>query len=566
MHIIGLVAQYHDSACAIVKDGKVVAASEEERFNRVKHSQGFPELALRYCLEECGVDIEDVEYAGYYFKPAKRLYGVVTSSIANTKTMKGARKSWGFIKRSYTQFKMASAVEDILKENGFKGKLYNIEHHIAHAASSFFVSPFERAAILTADATGETSSTQLALGEDREIKILDEIRQPHSLGYLYAAVTQYLGFKRNSDEYKVMGLAAYGKPTYVDKFRKVIRLVPEGKFEVDTRYFTPPSPPAEIKKISKSFIKLFGPPRDKGEPIDERHADIAASLQYILEETLIHIARHLYSVTGTKNLCLAGGVALNCVANAKILEATEFENIFIQPAANDPGCAIGTAMYIQHSILGRPREYVMVDPYLGPKFSNEQIEDALRSEGVEYERCENIERRAAELIAEGNIVGWFQGRMEWGPRALGNRSILADARRADMKDIVNRRIKMREPFRPFAPAVLREHVDEFFEFSGDSPFMLLAVRVKPDKAKLIPSVVHVDNTARIQTVSEKNNQRFYKLIKHFKEITGVPVVLNTSFNVQGEPIVCTPVDGVRCFKNAGLDYLCIGDYLVWKKK
>jgi len=564
MYVLGLAAQYHDAACALIKDGQVVAAVEEERLNRIKHWGGFPELSIRYCLEEAGIGIGDVSHVAYYFNPERRLSNVVLGSIANTKTWFGVKKSAGFIRRSYEQYLRAKETRDLIEKLGFKGRFHFVQHHLSHAASSYLVSPFEEAAVLTVDATGEKESTLMARGIGNKLEVLSSVNQPNSMGYLYAAVTNYLGFQRNSDEYKVMGLASYGKPVYLDKFRDIVTLTPDGKFRFNQDYFVPPSPPAEPKKLSKKFLKAFGPAREKNGPIEDRHADIAASLQCLLEETLVHVANHLHKVTGSDNLCMAGGVALNVVANGRVMERTKFKNIYIQPAAHDPGCAIGSAAYVYHHMLGNPRTHVLSNPYLGPGFTSEEIEAALRDAGVPYQREEDICGKVASLIAEGNIIGWYQGRMEWGPRALGNRSILADARNPDMKDIVNRRIKQREGFRPFAPAVLRECVGEFFEYEGDSPFMLMVVRARADRKHEIPSVVHVDGTARIQTVEKDTNPRFYDLISKFKDITGVPVVLNTSFNIAGEPIVCSPADAIRSLFTADLDYLAAGDFLVRK--
>lgn len=565
MYVLGLTAQYHDAACALMKDGQVVAAVEEERLNRIKHWGGFPEQSIRYCLEEAGISIRNVSHVAYYFDPWRRLKSVILGSIANTRTIFGVKKSAGFIRRSYEQYKRAKETRNLMTNLGFEGEFHFVQHHVSHAASSYLVSPFEEAAILTVDATGEKESTLLAHGIGNKINVLSSVDQPNSMGYLYAAVTNYLGFMRNSDEYKVMGLASYGKPVFLDKFREIVRLAPDGRFLFEKNYFVPPSPPAEPKKLSKKFIKEFGPAREKNAPLDERHADIAASLQRLLEDTLVYVADHLYKTTRSDNLCMAGGVALNVVANGKIMERTKFKNIYIQPAAHDPGCAIGSAAYVYHHILGNPRTHVLEDPYLGPGFTSDEIEAALIEAKVSFHREEDICGKVASLVAEGNIIGWYQGRMEWGPRALGNRSILADARNPEMKDIVNRRIKQRESFRPFAPAVLRERVADYFEYDGESPFMLMVVRVREDRRHEIPSVVHVDGTARIQTVDRNTNPRFYDMIAKFNDITGVPVVMNTSFNIAGEPIVCTPVDAVRSLFSADLDYLAAGDFLVKKR-
>jgi carbamoyltransferase len=445
-----------------------------------------------------------------------------------------------------------------------RAKYQEVYHHLAHAASSFFLSPYHEAAVLVVDGLGELTSTSIGHGEGGKIRLLNEQFFPHSLGLLYSLVTDYLGFEANSDEYKVMGLASYGKPAFYESFSNFVQLTADGMFRLNLEYFNPGFRGPNY--LGEKFYKTFGPVRQRGEAVTERHADIAASLQKCLEEAVFHIANHLHNLTGQKQLCLAGGVALNCSMNGKLIERTPFKQVFIQPAANDPGTAIGAAYYVYHQTLGHRRDFQMTHAYLGPEYSNEEIKKALDLAKQMYAFFEEPEllKYAAKLLAEGKIVGWFQGRMEWGPRALGNRSILADPTRSDMKDIINYYVKHREEFRPFAPAVVEERAKEFFEVSEPSPFMLFACRVKEEAKNKIPAVTHIDGTARVQTISRDVNARFYNLIVEFERLRGVPVLLNTSFNIMGEPIVCTPRDAVRCFAACGMDALVIGNFLLEK--
>ena len=451
------------------------------------------------------------------------------------------------------------------KELGFEGKSLFIKHHLSHAASAFLVSPFQESAILTADAVGEWAAMTYGFGKGNNIRIFKEICYPNSLGLLYTAVTTYLGFKALAGEGKVMGLAGYGKPKYIDKFREIVTVKADGSFKLDSRFF---GFNKGFRMYSRKFVKAFGKERLPEGKIEERHCDIAASLQKFIEQILITIARNLYNETKVDKLCLAGGLFLNCVANSKILEETPFKEVFIQPAAGDSGGALGVASYIHHSILGNPRDYVMTDAYLGPNFSESQIKRALLNHNFDFKELGNSDlvRYIAKELSQNKIVGWFQGKMEFGPRALGNRSILANPGNPDMKELLNSKVKKRESFRPYAPSVLEEKAGEFFELQNPSPFMLLAPQVKEEKKKLIPGVTHIDGTARVQTVSKHTNPKFWQLIKEFENITGIPMVINTSFNLRGEPIVCTPEDVISCFQRSQMDYLVLGNYVIERRR
>jgi carbamoyltransferase len=557
MNILGISCFYHDAAACLIKDGVVVAAAQEERFNRVKNSAEFPKAAANYCLQAGNISIYDVDYVGFYEKPFLKFSRVVLSHL----------QSYPFSLPHFMRT-MPLWLQDrlimplvIQRELGYQGKVTFVKHHLAHAASSFLVSPFEEAAILTADSVGEWATMTRGTGRGSAITITDEIQYPDSLGLLYTAVTTYLGFEANEGEGKVMGLAGYGTPRYLDAFRKIVSVMPDGSFAMDHRYF---GFDTGRRMFSDRFVRAFGPARIPEGPIDERHCDIAASLQKFTEDTLVLIARDLHGKTKLDNLCLAGGTFLNCVANSRIAEGTPFRNIFIQPAAGDAGGAIGVAAYIDHALLGNPRHSVMTDAYLGPSYSPAQIRRALAAENVVFEEMDEADLvgTVADKIAQDKIVGWFQGRMEIGPRALGNRSILANPCNPAMKDILNLRVKHREPFRPFAPVVLEERAAEYFDLPGNSPFMLLSPRVRDDKKAVIPAVTHVDGTARVQTVSRESNPLLWRLVSAFADKTGVPVIINTSFNLRGEPVVCAPQDALRTFLATEMDYLVLGNFLV----
>ncbi len=563
MNILGIGGYSHDSAAALVCDGKLVAAVAEERLTRVKHQGGAPKKAVQYCLDVAGIGIEDVDHFGCYMKPFTRLgrrlmYRGLQIPIAPIYSL-------GYI--GYEIVHNARYISDMRALCGPRAKLHYMEHHPAHAASAFLVGPFDEAAILSIDYIGEMTSTWAGYGEGTDLFPVHEIAYPNSLGVFYSAITDYLGFLRASDEYKVMGLASYGEPEYLDEFRRIVKQRDTDGYDIDFAWTAwQYRPGSRVGYWSDKFVRRFGPPRKKGEPIEKRHRNIAASAQAVLEERVLTMCRWLRERTAKRDLCLAGGVALNCAMNGRLLRESGFDRIWVQPAAGDDGIAIGAAYQLHHTFSEAPREFVMRDARLGPEYSNEQIKKALELAKIPYESPDNVVERAAELLAEGNIVGWFQGRMEFGPRALGARSILADPTRPDMKDLINTYVKHREEFRPFAPSVLVERAGEFFEGCGESPFMLFVYPVKERYKAALPAITHVDGTARVQTVSRDVDARYYALIEAFERRRGVPVVLNTSFNVMGEPIVNTPLDAIRCFYSTGMDALVIGDFVVTKSK
>jgi carbamoyltransferase len=557
VYLLGITCNIHESSAALVKNGVLIAAVDEERFTRRKHDSGFPEHAIAYCLREAGISLRDVAYAGFYWQPwkgiAKRLWWLVRYFPASLQTFQDG-KSWrGTV---FTLLRQLS-VPIRLWGMGFRGTFSFIDHHLAHAASAFFPSPHDRAAILTLDLCGEDCTTLIAAGRGNRITPRRRFYLPHSLGIYYAALTQFLGYAANADEYKVMGLASYGRPRFDEAFAGMVRFN-DGRLRNDNSWFA--FHVGSRTCYSNRFVDAFGPPCPDEDHVDaEPYKDIAASGQKAFEERLLEIAAWCRKETGESRLCLAGGVALNAVANGRLLEQRLFTDIWVQPAASDAGCSLGIPFYIWHQVLGHPRRFVMEHAYWGPAFSDADIDRALATPGLHCRRVADVGREVAALLAKGHVIGWFQGRMEWGPRALGNRSILADPRRADMKDIINTKVKFREPYRPFAPSVLEEDVASYFHFSGSSPFMTFVCRVREEQRETIPAVTHVDGTARIQTVSRSHNPRYWKLLNEFKALTGVPVLLNTSFNVQGEPIVCTPEDAVACFLRTELDYLVLGD-------
>ncbi|HLG13416.1 MAG TPA: carbamoyltransferase [Blastocatellia bacterium] len=561
MNILGISCFYHDAAACLVRDGQIIAAASEERFTRKKHDPGFPSNAIRYCLGEGGITASDLDHVGFYDKPILKFERIIASYIANF-----PRSYRAFMKAVPLWLREKLWTKDLIaRELDYKGEILFAEHHQSHAASAFLVSPFEEAAILTVDGVGEWATASLAAGSGNEIRMLRQIDYPHSLGLLYSAFTYYLGFKVNSAEYKVMGLAPYGKPRYYDRIMsELLDVRADGGFRLNMDYF---AYDYGLRMTNGRFEDLFeGPPREIESPLDQRHKDIAASIQTVTEEVMLRLAFSLHDQTRLDNLCMAGGVALNCVANGRILREGPFKDVFIQPAAGDAGGAIGVAKYIYHTLLDNPRGAALEHAFLGPAYSPEEIAAFLNEVGVSYRRIErdDLLRITARLIADQNVVGWFQGRMEFGPRALGNRSILADARRAENKDRVNLKIKFRESFRPFAPSVLEDRCGEYFDLDRPSPYMLLVAEVRPDK-RVIPSVTHVDGSARIQTVSRQTNPLFYDLIAEFFKQTGVPVLINTSFNVRGEPIVCSPRDAFTCFMRTDMDYLVMDHFLLDKR-
>ncbi|TET31811.1 MAG: carbamoyltransferase [Planctomycetota bacterium] len=570
MYILGINAYHGDAAAALLKDGILVAAAEEERFNRVKHSAGFPSRAIRYCLDEAGISARDIDHIAISRRPVthleKEIFFIVSGRPSYSKLIR---------QRLQTVMEYHDVAEAMTRDvgRGLRAEIHDVEHHQAHLASAFFVSPFGEAALLSLDLFGDFCSTMLGRGRDNRIEVLDKVVFPHSLGLFYTMVTQFLGFPKYGDEGKVMGLAACGEPKYLDEVRDIVRHEPGGLFTLNLDYFThhvhgvdmswDEVTPAMAPVYSEKMTDVFGPPRGSDEEITDHHRDIARSLQAALEEAVIHIARRLRETVESENLALAGGVALNCVTNSRLLKETPFENIFIQPAAGDAGTALGAAFYIWNQKLGFPRVYRMGNVFTGPAYSDREIGESLEDAGLRYEIVGDIAGTVANLVADGKIVGFFQGRMEFGPRALGHRSILADPRVAGMRGVLNERIKFREDFRPFAASILEEAVEEWFYWNGPSPYMLFVHAIREEKQGEIPAVVHVDGTCRIQTVGEKEAPLYHSVIKRFGELTGVPIVMNTSFN-ENEPIVCTPDDAIACFEATKMDALVIGKYLVKK--
>ncbi|MBI2890852.1 MAG: hypothetical protein HYY13_08705 [Nitrospirae bacterium] len=591
MNILGISCFYHDAAAALLQDGRPVAMAEEERFTRKKHDYDFPEQAIRFVLDAAKLKPQDLDYVVFYEKPflkfERLLKTILTTVPSSLAVFREAMVTWLLDKLW---------IKDIIRSRlGVPvSKILFSEHHLSHAASAFYGSPYEEAAIVTVDGVGEWATASVGVGRGNEIKILKEIHFPHSLGLLYSAFTAYLGFEVNEGEYKVMGMAPYGKPQYADRVRKLLRLYDDGSFELDLDWFDFHH---SIKRTySDRFIRLFGEPRDPrskfftrtsgwpsyfGPPPSnfdelarqqEYYADVAASIQAVLEEAVINLARSAQRETGLKRLCMAGGVALNSVANWKIIRQTEFEEIFIQPAAGDAGGALGAALFVEHGILNRPRRFLFNHCYWGESFGDTSIREFLESKGIRYEYVPKEEELLDRVVSEltgGSVVGWFHGGFEWGPRALGARSILADARRADMKDIVNTKIKFREPYRPFAPSVIVENAEDYFDIPDarrhhPARYMLYVVDVKNDKREVVPAITHVDGTGRLQTVYSDVSPRYWKLINRFREATGVPLILNTSFNLKGEPIVSTPAQAFNTFSKSGMDALVLENFIVRK--
>jgi len=560
MNILGISAFYHDSAAALLCDGKLVAAAHEERFTRKRHDPDLPKQATKYCLEAAGIGVGDLDYVVFYDKPMIKLERILLTYLATF-----PRSLPSFTKAIPVWLKEKLWVPNQIRQKlGYQGEVLFAEHHQSHAASAFLPSPFEEAAILTCDGVGEWATTTQGVGRGDSFELIREIRFPHSLGLLYSAFTYYLGFKVNSAEYKVMGAAPYGKPKYVSKIlEELVDLRDDGSFKLDMKYF---AFDYGLTMTNQRFAKLFGHPRRESESkMEEFHWDMAASVQHVTEEIVLRIVRDLHKNTGMKNLCMAGGVALNCVANGRIVREGPFERLWVQPAAGDAGGALGAALFAYHSVLGKPRAFRMDHAFWGPAYSDEAIRAYLDARGARYRtlpRDEMIRETARQLNAEQAVVGWFQGRMEWGPRSLGSRSILADARNRENWQRVNLKIKFRESFRPFAPAVLAEKASAWFEIDRESPYMLLVCQVRPGRE--IPAVTHVDGSARIQTVTRDAHPEFYDLIHEFDRQTGCPVIINTSFNVRGEPIVCSPDDAYRCFMRTNMDLLVLGNQILLK--
>ncbi|MGY4828013.1 carbamoyltransferase family protein [Sphaerotilaceae bacterium SBD11-9] len=592
MRILGISAYYHDSAAALIEDGVIVAAAQEERFTRKKHDSGFPTHAINYCLEAAGASMAGIDRVVFYDKPFLKFERLLETYLAfaphGFKSFRMSIPLW-LREKLFLKDLLLKALKKMDTKGGWNGELLFSEHHLSHAASVFFPSPFEEAVVLTMDGVGEWATTSVAIGRGHKLEVQKEIHFPHSLGLLYSAMTYYTGFKVNSGEYKVMGLAPYGVPKYVDLFYKhLIDVKPDGSFRMDMSYFNYAT---GLTMTNDKFAKLFGgPARKASEPLTQHHMDLAASLQVVTEEIVLRLTRSLRQETGITNLCLAGGVALNCVANGKILRDGAFDKIYVQPAAGDAGGALGAALVGYHMQLDQKRLVngdAMQGSYLGPQFTQADIEARLKAVGARFETRDDaaLVNGAAEDLSQGKALGWFQGRMEFGPRALGNRSILGDPRSPSMQKTLNLKVKYRESFRPFAPSVLREKVAEWFELDGDSPYMLMVADVvksrrlemTPEQQQLfgidklnvprsdIPAVTHVDYSARIQTVEKGVNARYHALLSAFEGKSGCPVLVNTSFNVRGEPIVGTPEDAFRCFMGTELDVLAVGNCYLRKE-
>lgn len=565
MYILGLTT-LGDSAAALIKDGELVAAVEEERFSRVKHHSGFPYKSIEFCLDHAGIKLGDVEHIGHYWKPwilrHKAMQAARSAFISRDMFKARADRGIAQVSDSYLgMFRHPKRLREHFGPSDFK--FHYIEHHQSHAASAFFVSPFDSAAILTWDGTGEDTTTLFSCGIDNKIDVLKRVKLPHSLGQFYSAVTNYIGFDMFAgDEWKVMGLAAYGEPKHVDFFReKVLTTNGNGDFRLHIDVLDHHL--AKHYQFPEGIVRELGPARMPGDDLEQHHWDVACSAQKALEETALYLVRRIHEMTGEENLCMAGGVAFNSVMNGRIFHETPFKRFFVQPAAGDAGCSVGAAYYVWNQILGRSRSFVMDNAYYGPGFTNDECRAALDEADLKYETLDDdhLLPRLAMMISEGAIVGWFNGRMELGPRALGARSFLADPRRADMREILNKKVKLREWFRPLAPSMHEEAATDVFGVEHYDPFMITVIEVADDYKEKIPAVVHVDGTARPQMVSKTANPRYWKLIDEFKKLTGVPILLNTSFNVQ-EPIVCTPQDAVNTYRKADFDALVLENNLV----
>ena len=592
MFILGVSCFYHDSAAALLQDGRLVAAAEEERFSRVKHDYGFPTQAINFCLRQGGIGRDDLDYVVFYEKPLVKFERILLTMLG---TFPRSWRTFGEAMATWFDQKLWIKNQLMRELDVPAGKVLFTDHHTAHAASAFFCSPFQESAILTVDGVGEWSTSTMGAGTanwdgqgKNEINLSHELRFPHSLGLLYSAFTAFLGFEVNEGEYKVMGMAPYGQPHYQDKVYKLVKVSEDGSFHLNLDYFSYHY--SDSQTFNQRFVELFGPPRDSQSEFittlthpnvgraetegkrNQYYADVAASIQRVTEDILLKMANHLYKETGLKKLCLAGGVALNSVANGRILRETPFEDLFIHPAPGDSGGAVGAALYVWHVLLGKPRQFILEHAYLGQEYNDGEIRAFLDRKGIGYETFDDDEALMNRLVIDlmaGKVIGWFQGRFEWGPRALGNRSILADARRADMKDIVNSKIKFREPFRPFAPVILEERAGEFFDGLPDprrqypARYMLLVLPWKGGAGERIPAVNHL-GTGRLQTLRREWNPRYYRLVEKFGETTGVPVLMNTSFNLRGEPIVGSPENAWNTFSQSGIDLLVLNRFVVRK--
>ncbi len=570
MYVLGISCFYHDASVALLKDGKVVAAAQEERFTRKKNDISFPKNAIEFCLKNQNITIKDVDYIGFYEKPLLKFERLLHQHLEMFPN------SWKtFIKNIPLWFTEKLRVLKFIRKLGYKKSVFFVHHHMAHAAS-FLMSPFEKAAILTIDGVGEWTTTTYGYGNGNEITLLKEIQFPHSLGLLYSTITAYLGFSVNNSEYKVMGLSAYGnmnKKTnpYYEKLKQVIDVKEDGSYRLDMDYFVYHY---GNKMPSEKLCGLLeGDIRKTNEELIQRHKDIAAALQLLIEEVIIKILHFLYKETKSENLILSGGVALNSVCNGKILKHTPFKNVWIQPDPGDGGTSLGAAQYVYNTILGNTRNYVLENAYLGPAFSQMEIKKNLDEHFIQYTKFKNSQqliKKIAQLIYENKVIGWFQGKMEWGPRALGARSILANPCNPHAKELLNVKVKHRERFRPFAPVVCKEDATKYFECDSPLPsptdFMLMVYSIKKEWKKKIPSVVHVDGSGRLQTITKKQNSLYYSLIKEFGKLSKIPIIINTSFNIRGEPIVCSPYDAYRCMMGTEIDYLIMGNFLISRKE
>lgn len=575
MYILGINAYHGDASACIYHDSQLIAASEEERFRRIKHWAGFPAQAIEFCLKEAGITIAEVDYIALSRDPKANFRKKVFTALKN-------RLSVGNMINRVKNLKKASSIEDEIyahfgiEKTQLKAEIVHVEHHRSHLASAFFASPFEDAALLSIDGFGDFTSTMTGTGKGNQITVLDSVSYPHSLGVFYTTFTQFLGFPHYGDEYKVMGLAPYGEARYTGQLRDVIRLLDNGLFELNLDYFNHPKKGVQMvweggiphmdSLYSEYLTQKFGKARQTGEPLEQYHKDMAASVQRVCEETIFHILNHLQRKTGLKKICIAGGVAQNSVANGKILANTTFDEVYIPPAGHDAGTAIGAALWVYNQLLKRPRTAPMMHGYFGSRFSNEEIEEQLAAQNINYTKMEPAQlfEKVAECLINGGVAGWFQGRAEFGPRALGHRSIIADPRRADAKDILNVKIKRRESFRPFAPSILQEHTETFFERTDSVPFMEKVYQIRPEKHEIIPAVTHVDGTGRLQTVDSAIEPKYYGLIEAFFQKTGVPILLNTSFN-ENEPIVNTPREALDCFLRTKMDMLVLEDIVITRE-
>lgn len=560
-YILGLSCFYHDSAACLLKDGEIIAAASEERFTRKKHDENFPEKAINFCLQQANITIKDVDHICFYEKPILKFERLLMTYI----------RSWprglkSFLASMRTWLGQKLWLEHIIKKKlQIKKPIHYCPHHLSHAASAFYTSPFPKANVITIDGVGEWTTTALGNGKNHQLELSKEIKFPHSLGLLYTAFTYYLGFKVNSGEYKVMGLAPYGQPKYCDKIQELITLFDDGSFQLNMKYF---AYEYDLRMINKKFIKLFEKPvRQPKDPLTQFHKDIAASLQKVTETAILNLIKASHRHQPATNLCLSGGVALNCVANGKILKETPYQKLYIFPAAGDAGGAVGAALYLHHHILKNPKSNKHTSPYLGPEYSNQEIQNFLDTHKIKYQeftKTPELAKEIAQHLNHNKVIGLFQGRMEFGPRALGNRSIIADPRQKENWQRVNLKIKFRESFRPFAPSILHEKLTEFYDIETESPYMLLTAPTK--KPQDIPATTHVDKSARIQSVTKKQNPTYHQIISAFNELTGCPVIINTSFNVRGEPIVCSYEDAFKCFLRTDMDVLVLNNFIITKEQ